>query len=239
MKHKIPLWFVVLTAAMMLSSSMLVWRLFYATADGPSFPVELSTIVLPSPRPLKPFSLVDQDGQPFTLDHLQGRWTFLFFGYTHCPDICPMAMGMLGDVFKRLQNGSPQDMVGTEGAFVTVDPARDTPAIVKQYATYFNPAFKGLTGTEGQIRTFTRQVGATYFMASDFKTADGKPPAPPSDKEANLISHTSAFFLIDPLGRLVAVFPEYNNTDMILEEYGKIRKFVRIREVYANPAYNR
>ncbi|MEO5350134.1 MAG: hypothetical protein H7836_10870 [Magnetococcus sp. YQC-3] len=62
---------------------------------------------------------------------------------------------------------------------------------------------------------------------------------PPTGENANRISHTSAFFLIDPLGRLVAIFPEYNNTDMIVEEYAKIRKFVRIRQIYANPDDNR
>ncbi len=240
MGRKLPYWFVVMTAVVLLAASALLWKRFSATSNGPLFPAELSGIVLPGPRPLQPFTLSDQEDRPFTLAHFQGHWTFLFFGYTHCPDICPMAMGILGEVFNRLQKSSPPDLVGTEVAFVTVDPKHDTPTVLKSYVAYFNPGFKGLTGTEEQINALTRQVGAAYFATSPPQDSVEKGPSSPSSRsEVSGISHTSAFFLIDPLGRLVALFPEYNNTDLIVKEYTKIRQFVRLRNIYAEPEYNR
>lgn len=209
-----------------------VWDTIYTPPKGPTFPEELSDVILPNPKTLEPFNLTDQDGKPFLLADFQGHWTFLFFGYTHCPDVCPMAMGILSEVFGHLKALSSPALEKTQVAFVTVDPKRDTPLVLKQYVSYFNPAFKGLSGSESQVASFTKQVGAIYFTAKDFKNSEGrKPPKTLSDKD--IISHTSAFFLIDPLGRLVAIFPEYNNTDMILEEYVRIRKFVKIRKTYA------
>lgn len=239
MTHKYSYGSIGMAAVVLFAVALLVWQRYQAIPEGPSFPPELSTITLPNPKSLKPFALTDQEGKPFTLAQLEGQWTFLFFGYTHCPDVCPMAMGMLGEVFHRMKEGQSPSLATTQGVLVTVDPKRDTPSILKQYVTYFNPGFKGLTGSEEEIKLFTKQMGAIYFLASEFKD-EGKEGAPaPSGKEPDGISHTSAFFLMDPLGRLVAIFPEYNNTDMILEEYEKIRKFVRIRQIYANPEHNR
>ncbi len=210
---------------------------------GPKFPLELSDVILPSPKIIKPFQLVDQDRNPFGLEQLKGNWTFLFFGYTHCPDVCPLALGMLAELFERLKTSAPDALERTRVAFISVDPKRDTTERLKQYVLYFNPAFKGVTGTEKAIKAFSRQLGALYFMPGDFKGADGKPvksglvdpnAKTPEEDEGYQVSHTSAFFLVDPLGRLVAIFPEYNNTDIIQEEYVRIRKFVKIRNIYGD-----
>ncbi|MEO5350133.1 MAG: SCO family protein [Magnetococcus sp. YQC-3] len=183
MSQKVSFGSTALAAVVLLALVVIGRQMFYATPSGPSFPAELSSIVLPTPKPLKPFTLVDQEGQPFTLEHLQGQWTFLFFGYTHCPDICPMAMGLLGEVFQQLKEKSPQDLAKSAAALVTVDPARDTPMILKQYVAFFNPEFKGLSGTEEQIKGFTRQVGAAYFLPSDFKGGNGEKATPPHGRE--------------------------------------------------------
>lgn len=206
---------------------------------GPRFPDELSDVILPTPIPLEEFELLDHNRKPFTRGNFKGHWSFLFFGYTHCPDVCPMALGMLSEVFSQLTNAKSPAMVGTQGVFVTVDPKRDTPEHLKQYVLYFNPDFLGISGTDQQIKAFSKQIGAMYFMESDFKDPNQKPKAETKKKEDDdnyKVSHTSAFFLIDPLGRLVAIFPEYNNTEMILEEYIRIRKFVKIRNIYGNAA---
>lgn len=232
------------TVVLSLMGVALVGGLFAWLGDAPkkggrgltAVPAELSDVILPQPKVIAPFTLVDQDRNPFGLEQFKGNWTFLFFGYTRCPDVCPLAMGMLSELFERLKKSAPDAMEGTRGVFVSVDPKRDTVEHIKQYVLYFNPAFKGITGTEEQIRAFTRQLGALYFMPGDFKGPDGKPAAPdaqpPADPDNYLISHTSAFFLVDPLGRLVAIFPDYNNTDIITEEYVRIRKFVKIRGMY-------
>jgi len=212
------------------------------SAAGPTFPLELSDVILPSPITIKPFKLIDQDRNPFGLEQLKDNWTFLFFGYTHCPDVCPLALGMLAELFERLKTTAPAAMERTKTVFISVDPKRDTAERLKQYVLYFNPEFKGVTGTEKGVKAFARQLGALYFMPGDFKGPDGKPMASglvgengkSVEDEGYQVSHTSAFFLVDPLGRLVAIFPEYNNTDIITEEYVRIRKFVKIRNIYGD-----
>ncbi|MBF0184848.1 MAG: SCO family protein [Magnetococcales bacterium] len=251
MGNKVSLWTVAMASLMIFAGTVLAWRWMQSSADGPLFPAGLSSAVLPSPRPVQPFTLQDQDEKSFTLDQLRGRWTFLFFGYTHCPDICPMALGVLGDVFRQLQEKAGNHLTNSQVVFVSVDPKRDSAAHIRQYVQFFNPAFKGLTGTDEQIRAFAFQVGATYFTAADFRDADkgeankGEPGKGENskgeekgDKDADLISHTSAIFLLDPMARLTAMFPEYNNADKIVEEYGKIREYVRSRRLYGEAAFN-
>ncbi len=204
---------------------------------GPKFPEELSDVILPNPKTLRDFTLYDHNRKPFTLDSLQGNWTFIFFGYTHCPDVCPTAMAILAQFFELMNQKAPFAMDKSKGVFVSVDPLRDTPEHLQQYATYFHKDFLGVTGTEQTIKSFTKQMGALYFFESDFKDKNGrKVITKPDPEEGYDVSHTSALFLVDPLGRLVAIFPEYNNSDMIFEDYVRIRKFVKIRGLYGeNP----
>ncbi|MBF0161057.1 MAG: SCO family protein [Magnetococcales bacterium] len=217
----------------LLPVALLLWY-HWAGKSDPLLPEGLSRVVLPIPRPLQPFSLLDQEGEPFALAQLKGRWTFLFFGYTRCPDVCPTAMAVLGELFRRLQE-TPLDLANSQALLVTVDPARDTPPVLKPYVTFFNPSFKGLTGSSEQILALSRQLGAAYFVN----------PAPPSDAPSASaaadpsIGHTSSLFLIDPLGRHVALFTGPHEAGAILEEYAKIRHFVRSRTLYAEPEHNR
>lgn len=201
---------------------------------GPQFSAELSDVILPSPKTLQSFELQDHHRKPFDLERFKGRWTFLFFGYTHCPDVCPTAMGILAEFFDRLKKEAPDALKNTHLAFVSVDPERDTPEHLRQYVSYFNPEFLGITGKTQELKKFSKQLGVIYFKGAEFKDPErpqAKPPAEPSEED-KMVSHTSAFFLIDPLGRLIAIFPEYNNTDMIFSEYTRIRKFVQIHNLY-------
>ncbi|MBF0401543.1 MAG: SCO family protein [Magnetococcales bacterium] len=226
-------------AAVLVIAGLLGWQLYRAGSNESALPAELSSIVLPYTKPLEPFSLTDQEGQPFTLAHLQGRWSFLFFGYTHCPDVCPTAMGMLGGLFQRLQEQDPPSLANSQGVFVTVDPKRDTPPQLKQYVTYFNPGFKGLSGSEAEIKQFSRQLGVYYNVPDTKESKDSGAAGGSTKEEVPAISHASSLFLIDPLGRLVAIFPDYNKMEVLFDSYEKIRKAVRSHQTYANPDYNR
>jgi len=118
------------------------------------------------------FTLTDQDSRPFTLSAQRGRPVVLFFGYTHCPDACPTTLAHLAQAVRNPD--VPRDV---RIAFVTVDPFRDTPPVLKRYVRIFNPAFVGLTGTLNQLKpvyaaydTWREPVPAihgpdNYFMA--------------------------------------------------------------------------
>ncbi len=173
-------------------------------------PEDLINILLPQPRSLQPFQLIDHHGKPFTMERLRNRWTFIFFGYTQCPDICPVAMGLLAEVAQQLKQLGNQTT--TQTLFVSVDPQRDSPALLKQYIPYFNPAFVGITGKADNIKQFSRQVGAFYMIPKD---AD--------PKGTYAVSHTGAIFLIDPQARFSAIFShQYQEGLRIAKLFGKI-----------------
>ena len=138
----------------------------------------------------------------------------MFFGYTHCPDICPTTMTLLDSVVKDLaEQKEPEPQV----IFVTIDPDRDTQNQLADYVAYFNPAFAGLTGSEENISTFTKQLGILSMKVSN----QG------STNEADyLMDHSSSILLLDPQARLVGIFSApYNKTD-IKQRYLSIRDFI-------------
>ena len=130
------------------------------------------------------FSLTGHDGQPFRLQDLRGSAVLLFFGYTSCPDMCPLTMSRIATA--RDQLGAQASRVAT--LFVSVDPNRDTPAVLKEYVASFAMPVTGLTGADEDIA----KVAAAYHAAYQLV------PASPHYQ----MNHTTAIFLIDPQGRL-------------------------------------
>ena len=114
-----------------------------------SAPVLTSGTWLPQGRDVGEFSLVDQNNAPFTAARLQGAPTLVYFGYTHCPDVCPVTLLQLAQVLKS------GVVPGLRVAFISVDPARDTPPQLAQYVHAFDPDFIGLTGTPAMLKTLS------------------------------------------------------------------------------------
>ncbi len=134
-------------------------------------------------RPAPPLQLTDQDGQPFDLASLRGTPVLVYFGYTHCPDICPTTLVDLRTAIAAF--GKPAKVV-----FVTVDPARDTPPAMKSYLDAYKAGFIGLTGTAGQIAAAAKAWGVGYA-------------AEPADSSGNYaMSHTDETYLVDASGQL-------------------------------------
>ena len=94
-------------------------------------------------RALPEFELFDHNRQPLTRDSLRGQWSLLFFGFTHCPDICPISLQALADMYKAIDDADVSDAI--QIYFVSVDPGRDTPEVLADYVHYFNPDFSGAT----------------------------------------------------------------------------------------------
>ena len=148
----------------------------------------------PSARRRRPefggdFTLTNQDNQTFRLQDVRGRPVVLFFGYTSCPDMCPMTMSRISGALSRV--GSQASEVVT--LFVSVDPKRDTPAVLKEYVGSFSTPLIGLTGTDEEVA----RVAAAYHAA--FQTVQTGTPN-------YLVNHTSAIFLVDRQGRLREYF---------------------------------
>ena len=139
-------------------------------------------------RDAPPLDLTDQDGNPFTLASLRGRPVLLFFGYTHCPDVCPTTVGVLTEMLGQVGDGP-------RVVFTSIDPDRDDVAAMKSYLRYLSPAFVGLSGTPTQVRTAADAWGVQYAKI-DTGSAGGY-----------AMAHTADVFLVDAQGRLRARFP--------------------------------
>lgn len=138
---------------------------------------------------LSGFSLVDHAGKRFDAGRLRGKWTFLVFGFTHCPDVCPASLSLLAQVQKRL--GEERADRGAQFVFVSVAPERDTPERLAQYVTSFGEQFVAVTGEQAEIQNVIEQLGAF-----------ARPREPQSN--FSLIDHTALIYLFDPDGRLAA-----------------------------------
>lgn len=166
-------------------------------------------LVLESPRALPAFDLVDHHEIPFGPERLSGKWTFVFFGFTHCPDVCPTTLFTLNEVSQRLQD-LPE---GKRPAvlMVSVDPNRDTPEKLAGYVPYFNPDFLGVTGDMPQILALTQAMGVAFTYTP---RGDGT--------EGYAVDHTASIFLLDPDGRLAAVFGTPHAAGEIAGDYRTI-----------------
>lgn len=144
------------------------------------------------------FTLQDASGDRM-LSEFQGRPVVLYFGYTHCPDVCPLGLTVIRDALKEI----PDYAELLTPLFVTLDPARDTAAHLKEYLTFFDTSFIGLTGSLEQLKELTSRYG-TYFM-------NGK-----VDAQGNYtVDHTAYFYLINKSGELVRVL-DHNTTPQAL-----------------------
>jgi protein SCO1/2 len=180
-KNRSVLFFTLVAVAAALGGAMLARQL----GRGP---VALASGTwLPQGRPVAAFQLTDQDGAPFSHEQLKGSPSLLFFGFTHCPDVCPTTLALLA----QFDQQPPID--GLRTILVTVDPERDDVTAMKRYTGAFSPRMLGLTGSEAQIDALMKSVGAARF----------RQPAPGG---GYIVDHSATLYLIDPAGRLVAVF---------------------------------
>ncbi len=177
----------------------------------PAPPPELLGVINPQFKQLQDFSLDSSQGKLSGEDFL-GKWSFIFFGYTSCPDICPTTLHTLNQFYSLLRDdqGELEDI---QVVFVSVDPRRDTVAKLADYIGYFNKKFIAATTNERQIEHFAKQFGAGFIIEPE--TAPGQ----------YIVIHTSAIFLVDPFGRQVASFSQPHYATTIHSQYKKIKQY--------------
>lgn len=142
-----------------------------------------------------PFSLTNQAGQRVTQRDFAGRYTLVYFGYSFCPDVCPVDLGWLMRGLQQFERSDPARAERIQPIFITVDPARDTPAVMARYVAGFHPRLVGLTGTPAEISA----VAAHYLVSYRRQPggADG----------AYIMAHTQLAYLMGPSGEPVALIP--------------------------------
>jgi protein SCO1 len=146
-----------------------------------------SGTALPEPRPLGEFSLLDQRGKPFGRAALEDRWSLVFTGFTHCPDLCPTTLALLASLHSHVRGD------GLQFVFVSVDPERDTPERIAAYLAHFDPTFVGATGSTAEIERFTATLGLAQVRN-------------PGVAGEYTVDHSAALVLIDPRARVAGYF---------------------------------
>jgi protein SCO1 len=142
-----------------------------------------------------PFTLTDQDGKKRSYDEDSGKFRIVYFGYTSCPDICTPDMQQLMAGLIQFEKSQPKLADKVQSYFITVDPKRDTTAVLKQFVTAFHPRLVGLTGTDAEI------AAAAKSFAVYFQKVEG------SETEAYLMSHSQTPYLMGPDGQPLALMP--------------------------------
>jgi protein SCO1/2 len=169
--------------------------------------LQKATSLQTSPRELPSFSLTNHLNNPFENQDLTGSWSMIFFGFTHCPDVCPLTLNILDQVSNELSDFAhiPRNI------FISVDPKRDQPDSLKKYVEHFNQDMIGLTGTKDQIDNLTQSVGAIYAIGDN-------------SKDNYLVDHSAHIFVTAPDGKMVALFSTPHDAKIIANDFKIISK---------------
>ena len=175
----------------------------------------LKYALLPKPTGLKPFQLSDENNKSFGLQELKGKWTFMYFGYTSCPDVCPMTTDELNIVAQKLA-AEPGYQKDTQFVFVSVDPYRDTPELMKKFTGYYDFKLIGAVAPVEKLNVLTEQLGVFHrrLIVKDRET----------QQQEYAVEHSSDIYLIDPEGKPVAKFTAPHYGKEIEKLYAKIRQ---------------
>jgi protein SCO1 len=178
------------------------------------------------------FALTTQAGEPFSSDELRGRFSFVFFGFTNCPDVCPVTLMNLTRALQSIPDGAER----VQGVLISVDPERDTPERLRAYMRAFDPSFIALTGEESEIRAAASGFGVFFARGvapdsegdaddlPDPHAGHGDPAGPGGGGTGAMVDvevggygvdHTARSYVLDPDGRIVLTFPPFATAEQI------------------------
>jgi protein SCO1/2 len=173
-------------------------------------PIETdNATVLPSAMALPEFTLADVDGEPFTNASLEGRFTLMFFGFTNCPDVCPITLQVLASTIERLREDAPEKV--PDVVFVSVDPFRDTPDRIRAYLRGFDPGFIGVTGPDERLEPLVTKLGV------------GVEKHEHHGEHYNVV-HSGVVYVIGPRAEWIALSSAPHVPETIASDFVKIRE---------------
>lgn len=194
-----------------IAAATMPWRNAMPHGSGAHIqPAPINGFELPEPKALQALALHTHTGAPFLTKDLSGRWSFVFFGFTHCPDVCPTTLAELRRV--RAAIGSARDTAPNRVLFATIDPARDTDARLAEYIARFGTGVTAINGSAAAIKTFADQFRVKYEIA----------PAGSTTTRGYVLDHTASVSLVGPDGRLYAVFTLPLRTQAVADDVLRI-----------------
>lgn len=172
---------------------------------------EIGVFVWPAPRSIEPFHLRTAEGEPFTLDDLRGHWSFIYFGFTNCPDLCPTALSELAAAQRRLSAEHPEAAGDFQAVMVTVDPERDDAETLGRYVRAFSPTFIGVRGDRASVAALAEQVNVDFSKV-------------PAEDGGYDVEHTPNIVVVDPRGDYHAFAKLPHEADTIVAAFLSLRE---------------
>jgi protein SCO1/2 len=184
-------------------------RTFLSPRDVP-VPATVNATVLPQTRAVPALALIDQDGRPFAADELRNGWTFVFFGFTQCPDVCPTTLTLLAQTVRRLADLPPAEQPRV--LLISVDPERDAPAVLKPYVTFFDAGFRGATGSPEGVQA----------AAAAFGVPVQKMPLP---NGGYTMDHGAGVFIVAPDGGIAAYSSPPHTAEGLANDFRAVQQY--------------
>jgi len=189
-KNRIRMTIVALIAFILLVVYGFTWRISQPVIMSKEELQINGAIVLEKPRIFSDFELVDHRGDLFNIERMQDIWTIVFFGFTHCPDICPTTLAMLNDTYSKLKDSEKERL---QIVMISLDSERDTVEKLAEYVPYFNQEFIGVTGNKHLIRRLTAELNVAYNQV-------------PLSGDDYTVDHSTQLILINPMGHYHGFF---------------------------------
>ncbi len=187
-----------------------------------------SATTMPDGKKLSDFKLTQFGRGEFTLDSIRGNWSFFFFGYTRCPDVCPTELFVLADMMSKIEQSPDALEAVPQVVFVSVDPQQDKPESLQNYASYYHPSFKGVTGDQQEIDKLTSEIGIFYERVYHLNgqiliMAEGD-EIPEGLENSYLINHSATIVLINPDGDMHAIFSAPHDPEVMIRDLAVIQR---------------
>ncbi|HEV2079134.1 MAG TPA: SCO family protein [Allosphingosinicella sp.] len=153
-----------------------------------------------------PFTLTDHNGRQVSDRDFEGKHRLVYFGFTYCPDVCPVDLQTIGQGLRKLEKSDPAVAAQVQPIFITVDPQRDTPAVLKEYVKAFHPRLIGLTGSPDQIASVVKAHGSYFARQGEGGAKD------------YLVDHMRVVLLFGPKGEPIAIIPHDKGAEALASE---------------------
>ncbi len=195
--------------------------------QGFKIPETESAFVLPEAAVVEGFQLSHPTLGEFNLDSIKGKWSLFFFGYTRCPDVCPTELFMMSEMMKQIEKNPALEIQAPQVVFISLDPQRDTPEALQQYAGFYHPSFIGVTGVQSAVDQLSKSMGVyyerVYHLNGKILDPASQKDVPEGLEDSYLVNHSASIFLINPRGELQAIHRPPHQPDVIIRDITSIQ----------------
>lgn len=194
---------------------------------GFKVPETESAFVLPEAAAVEGLQLSHPTLGEFNIDSIKGKWSLFFFGYTRCPDVCPTELFMMSEMMKQIEKNPALEIEAPQVVFISLDPQRDTPEALQQYAGFYHPSFIGVTGEQSAVDQLSKSMGVyyqrVYHLNGKILDPASQKDVPEGLEDSYLVNHSASIFLINPRGELQAIHTPPHQPAVIIRDITSIQ----------------